>query len=178
MKKFAVMTMIFFLILAFQSNVSEAKKAKAHCQKAKRVGNSIRHGNKFEIPKIDGNVKEGDIIPVRITGYYGPLPGQKRYARGSFAADRALNGKGEKTSSGVKPAPGMAAADPKILPQGSIVSIPDFGLITITDKGRDIKGQKIDIFTGHGEDALKKALKINHIMEITVVYLAEKKQDG
>ena len=68
----------------------------------------------------------------------------------------------------------MVAADPKLFPPGSILYIPEIGDVLVADKGKDIRGSRLDIFTGHGEKALLEALKINRQTRVTVIYLAQK----
>lgn len=54
-----------------------------------------------------------------------------------------------KTQSGVRVRTGIVAADPAVLPVGSVVRIIDgvaSGIYTVMDTGAEIKGRKIDIF--------------------------------
>jgi 3D (Asp-Asp-Asp) domain-containing protein len=54
-----------------------------------------------------------------------------------------------KTQSGVQTRTGILAADPRILPVGSVVRIIDgatAGIYTVMDTGPAVKGQRIDIF--------------------------------
>ncbi|HZT75946.1 MAG TPA: 3D domain-containing protein [Vicinamibacterales bacterium] len=54
-----------------------------------------------------------------------------------------------KTQSGTKARTGIVAADPQVLPVGSVVRIVDgaaSGVYTVMDTGADVKGRKIDIF--------------------------------
>jgi 3D (Asp-Asp-Asp) domain-containing protein len=67
--------------------------------------------------------------------------------------------KGETTASGVKVRPGMAAADPKVLPLGSIVQIdgvPDAhrGIYTVLDTGPKVKGRHLDLYIWSCYEAL------------------------
>jgi 3D (Asp-Asp-Asp) domain-containing protein len=67
--------------------------------------------------------------------------------------------KGETTASGVRVRSGIAAADPKLLPQGSIIQIeglPDQydGLYTVLDTGPAVDGRVIDIYMWSCVDAL------------------------
>jgi 3D (Asp-Asp-Asp) domain-containing protein len=53
------------------------------------------------------------------------------------------------TQSGVRTRTGIVAADPRILPVGSVVRIVDgatTGIYTVMDTGSAIKGRKLDIF--------------------------------
>jgi|SRR5579871_5018313 len=54
-----------------------------------------------------------------------------------------------KTQSGTKARTGIVAADPHVLPVGSVVRIVDgaaSGVYTVMDTGPEVKGRKIDIF--------------------------------
>lgn len=67
--------------------------------------------------------------------------------------------KGETTASGVRVRPGMAAADPKVLPLGSIVQIdglPDAhrGIYTVLDTGPKVKGRHLDLYIWSCYEAL------------------------
>ena len=59
--------------------------------------------------------------------------------------------KGEFTASGVRVRAGMAAADPQLLPLGSIIRIegvpPKYeGIYTVLDTGPEVQGRDIDIY--------------------------------
>ena len=58
--------------------------------------------------------------------------------------------KGEVTASGVRPRTGVAAADPTLLPVGSVIQVVDVppytGIYTIMDTGPWVLGRHIDIY--------------------------------
>ena len=59
--------------------------------------------------------------------------------------------KGDVTSSGTRPRSGVAAADPRLLPVGSVVHVqtPDdqhAGIYTILDTGPNVRGSRIDLY--------------------------------
>jgi 3D (Asp-Asp-Asp) domain-containing protein len=67
--------------------------------------------------------------------------------------------KGHVTSTGVAPRPGVAAADPAILPAGSIVEIAATdrrfdGVYSILDTGPLIRGRRIDLYLTSCRDAV------------------------
>lgn len=67
--------------------------------------------------------------------------------------------KGETTASGVKVRSGIAAADPKLLPPGSVIQIegvpPEYeGIYTVLDTGPAVQGRTIDIYMWSCYDAL------------------------
>jgi 3D (Asp-Asp-Asp) domain-containing protein len=56
------------------------------------------------------------------------------------------------TKSGVRAVPGVAAADPKYLPLGSVVGVAtqpstDLAIYTVADTGAKVKGHHLDVFT-------------------------------
>lgn len=80
---------------------------------------------------------------------------------------------GTKTASGVNVRTGIAAADPALLPVGSVVSVtvPDAkysGVYTIMDTGPEIQGRDLDLYFNNCEDAVEFGRK-NAI--VTVVRL-------
>jgi 3D (Asp-Asp-Asp) domain-containing protein len=93
-----------------------------------------------------------------ITAYYKPLPGQKKYAKGSYKGDIRLNGTG-RTFFEEEASEEIAAADFAVLPKGTLVGVPGHKVVKVGDTGGDIKGERLDIFMGSGEQALEKALK-------------------
>jgi len=67
---------------------------------------------------------------------------------------------GEVTASGLPPRTGIAAADPEVLPSGSVVQISTHGrrydgVYTIMDSGLIVKGRRIDIYTRNCEEAIR-----------------------
>lgn len=67
----------------------------------------------------------GDVVEKNftITAYYSPLPDQCCYVRGSFEADKVLNGAGIHGADGTNVYPGMIAA-PASYPFGTRVELP------------------------------------------------------
>ena len=62
------------------------------------------------------------------------------------------------TRSGVPTAPGIAAADPRVLPLGSLVLVENEnyrGLLRIMDTGRLVKGRIVDIFMTEFDKAVE-----------------------
>lgn len=64
------------------------------------------------------------------------------------------------TASGVPPRTGIAAADPEVLPAGSVVQLQRGGLqydgiYTIMDTGPVVRGRRIDIYTRNCDEAVR-----------------------
>jgi 3D (Asp-Asp-Asp) domain-containing protein len=65
---------------------------------------------------------------------------------------------GRITQSGARVRPGMAAADPRVLPVGSTVRVDGQGraydgVYTVTDTGRAIKGRELDLYLSNCDEA-------------------------
>lgn len=121
-------------------------------------------------------IAKADAIRVRATAYYTPVIGQEKYATKSFRGDMKMNG-GGKTSSGETPKKGTIATDPRVIPTGTEVYIPEWELYAVAeDIGGDIKGKRIDVYTGIGEIGLKKALDIGNHQIVTVIIVKRAKR--
>lgn len=100
-----------------------------------------------------------------ISAYYSPLPGQTRYATGSYEGDIRLNGSGVRSADGTPVYPGMIAAPPKY-PFGTKMNIPGVGTVSVHDRGGAIvaagqRGQaydRLDVWMGYGDTGLTRAL--------------------
>jgi peptidoglycan hydrolase-like protein with peptidoglycan-binding domain/3D (Asp-Asp-Asp) domain-containing protein len=102
-----------------------------------------------------------------ISAYYSPLPNQRVYFRGSFEADKRLNGNGTNGADGTQVYPGMLAA-PKSYPFGMKIAIPGLGVGAIHDRGGAIvqageraiaTHDRLDVWMGKGEAGLARALQ-------------------
>ncbi len=76
--------------------------------------------------------------------------------------------KGETTASGLAPRSGIAAADPDVLPPGSIVQVSKLGpqwdgVYTILDTGPIVKGRRLDLYTWSCNDALGFGRRTAHV---------------
>jgi 3D (Asp-Asp-Asp) domain-containing protein len=68
--------------------------------------------------------------------------------------------RGTTTASGVAVRSGIAAADPKVLPQGSVIQVtrlaPEYrGIYTVLDTGPEIQGREIDIYMWNCDEAVR-----------------------
>ncbi len=127
--------------------------------------------NRIQELKESGKTYERLIL---ITGYYSPLPDQGRYATGSYRGDIRLNGRGVAGADSTPVFLGMAAGPPS-MGYGTKLIIKDLAkfdmpdIYTVHDRGSAIKGNKVDIWMGAGEDAMNKAYKITGYYKVTVV---------
>jgi 3D (Asp-Asp-Asp) domain-containing protein len=65
---------------------------------------------------------------------------------------------GRITQSGARVKPGMAAADPRVLPVGSTIRVDGQGraydgIYTVTDTGREIRGRELDLYVSSCDEA-------------------------
>ncbi len=101
----------------------------------------------------------------KITAYYSPLADQDFYIKGSFEADKKLNGNGTHGASGKPVFSGMVAA-PSIYSFGTKIDLEGLGTVEVADRGGAIvkKGERnesydrLDLWLGSGDEGLKKAL--------------------
>ncbi|MDD4287821.1 MAG: peptidoglycan-binding protein [Candidatus Peribacteraceae bacterium] len=103
--------------------------------------------------------REQDFI---LTAYYSPLPGQCCYVKGGYRADKVLNGEGTNGADGTEVYPGMIAA-PASYAFGTVVALPGIGRFAVHDRGgaiTELEGgaHRLDIWVGHGEEGLARAL--------------------
>ncbi len=96
-----------------------------------------------------------------ITAYYSPEPDQCCYVKGSYEADKILNGQGIAGADGTPVYPGMIAAPPSYA-FGTTVVLPGLGTFAVHDRGGAIQewddAHRLDIWMGTGEAGLARAL--------------------
>jgi peptidoglycan hydrolase-like protein with peptidoglycan-binding domain/3D (Asp-Asp-Asp) domain-containing protein len=104
---------------------------------------------------------QGNRKMLMVSAYYSPLPAQRFYMRGSFEADKKLNGNGTNGADGTQVYVGMLAA-PKSYPFGTQVVVPGLGVGVVHDRGGAILAKRgydrIDVWMGSGEEGLGRAL--------------------
>lgn len=101
-----------------------------------------------------------------VTAYYSPLPDQSWYAKGTYEAEKRLNGNGIAGANGKPVFMGMIAA-PKTYDFGTRIYFEWLGVGIVEDRGWAIvkaweRGQsadRIDIWMGSGESWLIRALR-------------------
>ncbi len=83
-----------------------------------------------------------------------PGPGTRlRFAASAYC-------RGDTTSSGLAPRTGIAAADPDLLPPGSVIQVARLGprydgVYTIMDTGPVVKGRRLDLYMWSCDEAVK-----------------------
>lgn len=91
-----------------------------------------------------------------------PMPG----ARLAFSATAYC--KGLVTTSGVAAQTGVAAADPELLPVGSVIEVDSLpqkynGIYTILDTGPSVQGRQIDVYMWNCNEALQFGRRPIHL---------------
>jgi 3D (Asp-Asp-Asp) domain-containing protein len=77
--------------------------------------------------------------------------------------------RGATTASGVAAQKGVAAADPQLLPVGSVVQVDSTdnrysGIYTIMDTGPLIQGREIDVYVWNCDEALRFGRRLIHLL--------------
>lgn len=116
----------------------------------------------YEVTMLDSKITAAREVEVRETTAT-PRPG----ARLRFTATAYC--KGTTTASGTAVRTGIAAADPELLPVGSVIQIESLsprynGIYTIMDTGPQVRGREIDIYMWSCNEALafgRRSLTIN-----------------
>lgn len=108
--------------------------------------------------EVERLLKGGYIGEWKITSYYLPQKGQSKYYNGSYEADMYVNCQGscDTTASGYKLKKEDAfkiVACPPEFKLGTKFYIEGLGEVTCEDRGGAIKGKRLDLWSGIGEDA-------------------------
>jgi 3D (Asp-Asp-Asp) domain-containing protein len=77
--------------------------------------------------------------------------------------------RGETTASGVAARTGIAAADPELLPVGSVVDVDSLasrynGIYTVMDTGPSIHGREVDIYMWNCDEAVRFGRRLIHLV--------------
>jgi len=115
----------------------------------------------YEVTALDSKATAAHEVEVRETAW--PRPG----ARLRFHATAYC--KGTTTASGTTVRTGIAAADPLLLPVGSVIQIDSLsprynGIYTVMDTGPAVQGREIDIYMWNCGEALdfgRRSIAIN-----------------
>ena len=115
------------------------------------------------------NVEDGLTVSTDtkfvVTAYYSPLPGQKKYATGSYSWDIRLNGEGTHWASWAAVHEWFLAA-PKNYPFGTKIYLDGIGVWIVEDRGwaivnagaRGHSYDRIDVWMWYGDTGLTRAL--------------------
>ena len=104
---------------------------------------------------------------IAITAHVRAEPGSSPIRDGATVSVKATAYcQAGKTQSGVMARDGILAADPAVLPVGSVVRVidgPSSGIYTVMDTGAAVKGRKIDIFIADCERAKRFGSRTVHV---------------
>ena len=95
----------------------------------------------------------------------GILPFSKKLRVFSTSYDKNCSGCNETTATGLKTGYGVVAVDPRVIPLGTRLYIPGYGLATAGDTGGNIKGTRVDL----GFDDVKSAWWSARFVEIYIL---------
>jgi 3D (Asp-Asp-Asp) domain-containing protein len=106
------------------------------------------------------------MLPLALERFFDPSAPPAPGARITFSATAYC--KGLVTTSGVAVQKGVMAADPTLLPVGSVIDFsindPKYdGIYTILDTGPEIHGREVDVYMWSCFDALKFGRKSAHV---------------
>ena len=107
------------------------------------------------------------VVPSRMAAFARPDPGsQMRFTATAYC-------KGTTTASGVNVRNGIAAADPDLLPIGSVIRIDELGekydgIYTVMDTGPKVQGRHVDVYLWSCNEALQVGRRP---MKLTVLRL-------
>jgi 3D (Asp-Asp-Asp) domain-containing protein len=114
----------------------------------------------FDVTVFDSRntARLAELRDTVIQGRERPLPRPEAGARLRFTATAYC--KGTTTASGVNVRNGIAAADPALLPIGSVIRIDDLGekydgIYTVMDTGPKVKGRHVDVYLWSCHEALQ-----------------------
>ncbi|WP_449241028.1 ubiquitin-like domain-containing protein [Desulfoscipio gibsoniae] len=93
----------------------------------------------LEVP-VDRVVRVGTMQTVNRGG------NTIRFSRAYDMVATAYSHTGNNTSTGISPHVGVVAVDPSVIPMGSRLYVEGYGYGRAMDKGRSIKGSRIDVF--------------------------------
>jgi 3D (Asp-Asp-Asp) domain-containing protein len=114
----------------------------------------------YEVTILDSKYAARQAVLHETTAL--PSPG----ARVAFSATAYC--KGMTTTSGVSAQNGVAAADPELLPVGSVVEVESLearynGIYTIMDTGPNVQGRQVDIYMWSCGEALEFGRRAIHL---------------
>ena len=115
----------------------------------------------YEVTTLDSRYAARQAVLRETTAL--PAPG----ARLAFSATAYC--KGVTTASGVTAQSGVAAADPELLPVGSVIEIDTAdshynGIYTVMDTGPSVQGRQIDVYMWNCNEALRFGRRPIHLV--------------
>ncbi|MFB3852193.1 MAG: 3D domain-containing protein [Vicinamibacterales bacterium] len=141
-------------LLAYEASVSDSRLAvRWLLNQPEQPSQQDRQEQRERIRPVEAEPTSGASTP--------PAAGDSAFDAGESATFTATAYcKGSITASGVAPKRGVAAADPDLLPVGSVVQLDSVdkmysGIYTIMDTGPAVRGATIDIYMWSCHEALR-----------------------
>jgi uncharacterized protein YabE (DUF348 family) len=141
-------------------------------QIARGITRSVKKGvngkelQRWQVTYHDSQVVESKLVERKtvaepVTGIVQVGSGQTvsrggmslRFNRAMEVVSTAYTYTGRNTASGKTPRYGLVAVDPKVISFGTKLYIDGYGYAEAADKGRDIKGNRVDVFLETASDA-------------------------
>ena len=102
---------------------------------------------------------QATVYDSRISADSAAGPGKELKAGSRASFDATAYCKGDLTAAGISVQAGMVAADPKVLPLGSIIQIEKVdkrykGIYSVLDTGPEIQGHELDLYMWSCNEAL------------------------
>ena len=93
------------------------------------------------------DITEEDILESQglVETSSGLLPFENKIRMFATSYDKNCSGCNETTAAGMKAGYGVVAVDPKVIPLGTKIFVPGYGVAVAGDTGGAIKGNKIDL---------------------------------
>jgi 3D (Asp-Asp-Asp) domain-containing protein len=168
LKKMRIVTVFAFLVFSVAAIISSnwGNLNKPQKEEWRYVATGYSNPGKDQ-ENVNKPQREKEVY-LFATGYYRPEEDQDFYVTGSYEEDLELNGQGI-TASGKEVRKGYVAVDPSVIPLGTEFHTEEYGILKAEDTGGRIKGNRIDIFAGNGQNGLIKALKIRGWVKLKIL---------
>src|SRR5438094_437973 len=161
----AVSVLLLFSVISYSRTLIPQQNPKPNQQVAQAPAQtSTDTGTKTEPASVAVSTERSREVATTVTSVEEKVAASETYTATAYS----LRGR---TATGVAPAQGMIAADPRVLPLGSRVRIEAgsySGEYVVTDTGGGVKGHRIDIWTPTARDAMRfgrRAVKLT-ILEL------------
>src|SRR5437764_11016933 len=148
----AVSVLLLFSVISYSRTLIQQQNPKPNQQIAQAPAQtSTDTGTTTEPASVAASTERPREVATTVTSVEEKAAASETYTATAYS----LRGR---TATGVAPAQGMIAADPRVLPLGSRVRIEAgsySGEYVVTDTGGGVKGHRIDIWTPTSRDAMR-----------------------
>ena len=148
----AVSVLLLFSVISYSRTLIQQQNPKPNQQVAQAPAQtSTDTGTTTEPASVAVSTERPREVATTVTSVEEKAAASETYTATAYS----LRGR---TATGVAPAQGMIAADPRVLPLGSRVRIEAgsySGEYVVTDTGGGVKGHRIDIWTPTSRDAMR-----------------------